>query len=126
MGCFTLISSPFFERAITASIIGNLCFMAIKHANEDLIFYRIETVANAVFTVIFGVEALLKIVGLGPRQYFSAIWNCFDFLLAVAGVASAIASVGSVATMLRIFRALRILRLIQFSRTLQVLCRLSL
>lgn len=95
--------------------------MAMKHANEDPIFYRIEAVANAVFTVIFGVEALLKIGGLGPRQYFSALWNGFDFLLAVAGVASAVASVGSVGTMLRISRILRILRLIQFSRTLQVL-----
>lgn len=97
-----------------------MAFMSIKHANEDFIFYRVETVGNAVFTVVFGVEAFLKIAGLGFRQYFSAPWNIFDFALAVAGAASAIASVGSVGILLRISRALRILRLIQFSPNLQV------
>lgn len=118
--CFRLLSWLWFERCITAAIIANLLFMALKHANQDLLFYRIETYSNAVFTVFFGAEAIVKVVGLGPRQYFSAIWNVFDFVLAVAGAASAIFAVGSVGIMLRLVRALRIVRLVKFSASLQV------
>ena len=36
---------------------------------------------NVIFTVIFLVEAVIKITGLGPRWYFLDSWNILDFVV---------------------------------------------
>lgn len=38
---------------------------------------------NVGFLILYSVEALLKLIGLGPRAYFARPWNIFDFLCVV-------------------------------------------
>ena len=40
-------------------------------------------VLSNVFAGIYFVEFVIKITGLGPRQYFRYKWNLFDFFLVV-------------------------------------------
>lgn len=35
---------------------------------------------NVAFLILYSVEALLKLIGLGPTAYFTDPWNIFDFL----------------------------------------------
>ncbi|EDO47517.1 predicted protein [Nematostella vectensis] len=42
------------------------------------------------FFLVYGTEALLKIIGLGAKQYFRSGWNCFDFIVTVLGIIGAI------------------------------------
>jgi hypothetical protein len=41
-----------------------------------------ETI-NYIFTTIFILEALIKIIGQGLKSYFEDGWNLFDFVIAI-------------------------------------------
>ena len=43
-----------------------------------------------IFTALFAIEAILKMVGLGIRRYFRSSWNKFDFCIVIVSVASVI------------------------------------
>ena len=38
------------------------------------------TIASNVFTAIYNVECIVKLIGLGAH-YFDKPWNCFDFFV---------------------------------------------
>jgi hypothetical protein len=39
-----------------------------------------------VFIGCYGLEMVLKLLGLGLREYFSSPWNCFDCLVTMCGL----------------------------------------
>jgi hypothetical protein len=121
--CFELVTGAAFDRVIMAAILGNLLVMACNHYGAtpewELIFYW----ANIFFTFVFAAECLLKLVGLGVRQYFDNMWCRFDFLLVLGSIASLVASLGGLGALFRIFRIGRVLRLVRFSPGLSRLLR---
>jgi hypothetical protein len=74
---------------------------------------RLQDVVNIVFTAIFTVEALLKILGLGLAEYFSRGSNCFDFILVLVSLLSIALDTGVGTNFIRVFRIARIFRLIK-------------
>lgn len=38
---------------------------------------------NIVVTILFTIEAVFKLIGLGVRQYFRRNWNRFDFFIVI-------------------------------------------
>ncbi len=74
---------------------------------------------NIVFTGIFMLEALLKILGQGPSQYFRDGWNRFDFIIALfstVGVLISENSVIEIKSIFPLFRAFRVLRILRLLR----------
>lgn len=74
---------------------------------------------DRVITLMFVVEALVKIRAWGARPYFSQGWNRFDFLLMLLGIPSLMAAFLPLPDMsfwliLRLFRLVRLLRLVSF------------
>ncbi len=74
--------------------------------------------SNLVFSVIFVAEAALKLAAFGPAGYFRDGWNCFDFLVAAASVASVALDFSntrdlSFMPMLRALRVVRVVRLVR-------------
>ena len=73
-------------------------------------------VAADVCSIIFGVEATLKITGLGvygaSTAYFRDRWNLLDFVVTVEGILSLALSASSSITGFRLLRILRPLRTI--------------
>lgn len=64
-------------------------------------------------------EATIKIIASGFKNYFSDGWNRFDFVIAIGSVVSIVVSIygkfalkGAI-TLFRSFRVLRIIRLIK-------------
>jgi len=45
-------------------------------------------VLNYIFTAIFFLEAVIKLLGVGLRLYFSDGWNNFDFIIVLGSIAS--------------------------------------
>ena len=84
---FAVTLHPAFEIVILAVIVINVVFMCIGHAGEDQRWLTAQDVAGAVFTAIFGLEVVLKLVALGFRLYFASWSNRFDFALAAGSVA---------------------------------------
>jgi hypothetical protein len=53
----------------------------------------ISEISNYIFTTIFTVEAIIKLIGLGPKIYFKEGWNIFDFIIALGSLLSIILSI---------------------------------
>lgn len=72
---------------------------------------------NLVFTFCFVLEAVLKVIGLGHKQYFGSAMNCFDFFVVGISVVGDILERSvegydvSFANVLLIFRAARVMRI---------------
>ena len=43
-------------------------------------------ICNVLFTFVFALEAIVKLIGLGPHEYLRATMNCFDFVIVVASL----------------------------------------
>ena len=82
------------------------------------------TIFNYIFTGIFCLEAVMKMVAYGKR-YFYERWNVFDFIIVIGSLAGILvgqvtsSQIGPQATIMRSFRITRILRLMQKNRHLQ-------
>ena len=55
--------------------------MALDQPGQSEKMTRILTVGNYVFTIIFTVESILKIIALTPLKFLSNRWNVFDLLI---------------------------------------------
>ena len=71
---------------------------------------------NYIFTGIFILEALIKIIALGPRLYFNDNWNTFDFIIVLGsfcGIFIAFATTLQIRGATSVFRAFRIMRILR-------------
>jgi Ion transport protein len=71
-----------------------------------------------VFTAIFTVEAFIRIIAIGPMNYFLDGWNIFDLIVAVGSITGIFISKSTEVEIFNtsIFRAFRILRLLRLLR----------
>lgn len=105
-----------FDRVILACILISSGLMAAEDPvnpnsgrNEVLNYFDI------VFTIIFAIEMIMKIVALGfvlhKRAYLRSSWNCLDFVVVMGSVLSlALTSSGVDVSVVRVLRVLRVLR----------------
>lgn len=84
---------------------------------------------NYVFTFIFNTEMIIKLIGLGCKQYFDDAWNKFDAFVVVATDFGLIlnflnvdgASFSTAATVIRAFRIMRIIRLVKKNKDIKLI-----
>lgn len=87
----------------------------------------VAEILNYIFTAIFIAEAIIKLIGFGPKIYFSEGWNKFDFTIIVGSFISIFISANTsleirgTITIMRSFRILRLLRLISRGKSLQLI-----
>lgn len=103
--------NPLFDWIITGSIIANVFLLALEYEGMDDRYAQGLEAGNLVFTVIFTLEAAIKIGALYPREYFKHRWNVFDFTVVFASIVALGAGVGGFASVLRILRLLRLFKL---------------
>ncbi|MES1907626.1 MAG: hypothetical protein MHM6MM_000707 [Cercozoa sp. M6MM] len=129
---FNLVTTERFEVGIAILICLNVIVMAMWTSDMSSGYDLALELTNAVLTWLFVLEAVLKIIGLGPRQYIASAWNCFDFVIVAGGVlgfflelpfGSDSTSMPVDPTLLRVFRAGRLLRLVKRLNGLQRLVR---
>ncbi|CDW88224.1 voltage-gated ion channel superfamily [Stylonychia lemnae] len=121
-----VISRPFEIIILSAIILNTLVLMLSWYgqAQESII---ILDYINYVFAGIFTIEALLKITGLGPINYFKERWNVFDFIVVAGTIGSILitlftsVTLGAATTFIRAFRISRIFRLIKRARRLKII-----
>ncbi|GMF20747.1 unnamed protein product [Phytophthora lilii] len=124
--CFRLARSSLLETVTMGAIMLNTFIMGLTYFGEEDLYSRIIEYANIFFTVLFALEAAIKITGLG-HYYWKESWNVFDFVVVVGSCFGMIYSwvdgdaVGSSAAMIRGVRVLRLIRLIQTAPSLRQL-----
>ncbi|CAL1270700.1 unnamed protein product [Larinioides sclopetarius] len=115
-----VVNDPLFDMMITVCILLNTAFLSIEHYGMSAKTERILKLGNLVFTVIFCLEAVVKVVALG-REYFRSNWNLFDLVVVVVSLADlSFETVGGL-SVLRTFRLLRVVKLAQAWTTMRLL-----
>ena len=115
---FLLVVHPNFEWFIMACIMANTLSMGIKYFGQPYEFTLTIEIINYIFSAIFIVEMILKLLGMGG-QYFKSAWNLFDFsivwltILGYIITAAFNVSIGPVAGAVRAFRIGRLIRLVR-------------
>ena len=119
---FAVAQHPHLDNVITLHIVANAVTMSMKRwdaSPEDNA--TLETI-NMYFLVVFTGEAVIKLLGLGPRGYWQNTWNRFDFFIVIAGLAGVVFDLGSQSSVLRTLRVARLFRLLKL-RSLHTLFR---
>ena len=75
--------SIYFKIFIILCIIANTVCLALDKAERDDKSIRILDDINLIFYAIFAAEMIIKLIGLGIKQYFKEKFNCFDFVIVI-------------------------------------------
>ena len=96
--------------------------MALNYDDCDSGYEYILKVANWIFTGIFVLECILKLIAYGLSGYFYYGWNKFDFFVVVASIADIIiANIDGIdAAFLKSFQIIRVLRVLRVTRVLRL------
>ncbi len=108
---YEVVESKTFEWGIAAVIAINMGFLGTKFRGmEGTTFGTATDIVNLGFTVIFSLEALLKMIAYGPK-YFSDSWNLFDLTCVAAAIVDRVFQLGGFATFFRVVRIVRVTRI---------------
>lgn len=78
-----LVEHKYFQQGILLAILINTLSMGIEyHKQPEELTVIVET-SNIVFSVIFAVEMLLKVVAEGPFRYIANGFNVFDGIIVI-------------------------------------------
>uniref|UniRef100_A0A6I8SJP7 Voltage-dependent L-type calcium channel subunit alpha n=1 Tax=Xenopus tropicalis TaxID=8364 RepID=A0A6I8SJP7_XENTR len=115
-----VVNSTGFEYIMFILIMLNTLCLAMQHYGQSTVFNDVMDVMNMVFTAVFTVEMVLKLIAFKPKHYFTDAWNTFDALIVVGSVVDiAITEVNSSEesamisiTFFRLFRVMRLVKLL--------------
>ncbi|XP_056130820.1 voltage-dependent L-type calcium channel subunit alpha-1D [Lampris incognitus] len=81
-----IINSSQFEYVMFVLILGNTLTLAVQHYEQSKMFTSIMDILNLIFTIVFTVEMVIKLLALRAHHYFIDPWNSFDALIVVGSV----------------------------------------
>uniref|UniRef100_A0A8B9P043 Ion transport domain-containing protein n=1 Tax=Apteryx owenii TaxID=8824 RepID=A0A8B9P043_APTOW len=80
------VVSPPFEYTIMAMIALNTIVLMMKFYDASDTYETVLKMFNNVFTSLFSLECLLKIMAFGVLNYFRDAWNIFDFVTVLGSI----------------------------------------
>ncbi|NXP07101.1 CAC1H protein, partial [Thinocorus orbignyianus] len=114
-----IVESKYFNRGIMIAILINTLSMGIEyHEQPDELTNALE-ISNIVFTSMFALEMLLKLLAFGLFGYIKNPYNIFDGIIVVISVWEIIGQSDGGLSVLRTFRLLRVLKLVRFMPALR-------
>uniref|UniRef100_A0A8K9WXR9 Voltage-dependent L-type calcium channel subunit alpha n=1 Tax=Oncorhynchus mykiss TaxID=8022 RepID=A0A8K9WXR9_ONCMY len=87
-----VVNSTYFEYLMFTLILLNTICLAMQHHGQTHSFNDAMNILNMLFTGLFTVEMILKLIAFKPRGYFSDPWNVFDFLIVIGSIIDVILS----------------------------------
>ncbi|CAH2037210.1 unnamed protein product, partial [Iphiclides podalirius] len=123
----TVVNHKYFQQGILLAILINTLSMGIEYHNQPEELTVIVEISNVVFSAVFAIEMVLKIIAEGPFKYISNGFNVFDGVIVILSAFELAHSFGndkdmagsSGLSVLRTFRLLRILKLVRFMPNLR-------
>uniref|UniRef100_A0A8B9W001 Voltage-dependent L-type calcium channel subunit alpha n=1 Tax=Anas zonorhyncha TaxID=75864 RepID=A0A8B9W001_9AVES len=114
-----VVNSTYFEYLMFVLILLNTICLAMQHYGQSCMFKEAMNILNMLFTGLFTVEMVLKLIAFKPKGYFSDPWNVFDFLIVIGSIIDVILSETNVKensrisiTFFRLFRVMRLVKLL--------------
>ncbi|ELV13105.1 Voltage-dependent N-type calcium channel subunit alpha-1B [Tupaia chinensis] len=122
---WTFVVSPPFEYFIMAMIALNTAVLMMKFYDAPYEYELMLKGLNVVFTSMFSMECVLKIIAFGVLNYFRDAWNVFDFVTVLGSITdilvTEIANNFINLSFLRLFRAARLIKLLRQGYTIRIL-----
>ena len=94
-------------------ILANTLIMAVDHYNMSDQFQKGLYNANMVLTILFVAEMIIKVFGLGIKDYLKDGFNIFDAIIIIVGLLEYFGIGNKSVTVLRTFRLLRIFKIVR-------------
>ncbi|XP_029294653.1 calcium channel, voltage-dependent, N type, alpha 1B subunit, a [Cottoperca gobio] len=121
------VVSPPFEYSIMIMIALNTVVLMMKfHGAPDFYEAMLKNL-NIVFTTLFSLECILKIIAFGPLNYLKDAWNVFDFVTVLGSITDILVTEINTTdrllnlSFLRLFRAARLIKLLRQGYTIRIL-----
>uniref|UniRef100_A0A8C6VWM0 Voltage-dependent T-type calcium channel subunit alpha n=1 Tax=Nothobranchius furzeri TaxID=105023 RepID=A0A8C6VWM0_NOTFU len=114
-----IVDSKYFGRGIMIAILINTLSMGIEYHEQPEELTNALEISNIVFTSLFSLEMLLKVLVYGPFGYIKNPYNIFDGIIVVISVWEIVGQQGGGLSVLRTFRLMRVLKLVRFMPALQ-------
>uniref|UniRef100_A0A2K5JMR1 Voltage-dependent P/Q-type calcium channel subunit alpha n=1 Tax=Colobus angolensis palliatus TaxID=336983 RepID=A0A2K5JMR1_COLAP len=119
------VVSPPFEYTIMAMIALNTIVLMMKFYGASVAYENALRVFNIVFTSLFSLECVLKVMAFGILNYFRDAWNIFDFVTVLGSITDILVTeFGNNfinLSFLRLFRAARLIKLLRQGYTIRIL-----
>ncbi|GCC24939.1 hypothetical protein chiPu_0003342 [Chiloscyllium punctatum] len=119
------VVSPPFEYFIMAMIAINTVVLMMKFYNAPESYDRMLQYLNILFTFLFSMECVLKLIAFGILNYFRDAWNVFDFVTVLGSITdilvTELANNFINLSFLRLFRAARLIKLLRQGYTIRIL-----
>uniref|UniRef100_A0A8C2HPX6 Calcium channel, voltage-dependent, T type, alpha 1H subunit a n=1 Tax=Cyprinus carpio TaxID=7962 RepID=A0A8C2HPX6_CYPCA len=109
-----IVDSKYFNRGIMIAILINTLSMGIEYHEQPEELTNILEISNIVFTSMFVLEMLFKLLAFGIFGYIKNPYNIFDGIIVVISVWEIIGQADGGLSVLRTFRLLRVLKLVRF------------
>ncbi|XP_039530208.1 calcium channel, voltage-dependent, P/Q type, alpha 1A subunit, b isoform X5 [Pimephales promelas] len=119
------VVSPPFEYSIMALIALNTVVLMMKYDRAPESYDAVLKNLNIVFTTLFFMECILKIIAFGIKNYFRDAWNIFDFVSVIGSITDILVTEFGDnfinLSFLRLFRAARLIKLLRQGETIRIL-----
>ncbi|XP_076859962.1 calcium channel, voltage-dependent, L type, alpha 1S subunit, b [Brachyhypopomus gauderio] len=87
-----LVTSSYFEYLMFLLIILNTLCLGMQHCNQSDHITKLSDTLNVIFTVLFTIEMIVKLIAFKAKGYFGDPWNVFDFLIVVGSIVDVVLS----------------------------------
>ncbi|XP_055742428.1 voltage-dependent N-type calcium channel subunit alpha-1B-like isoform X6 [Salvelinus fontinalis] len=119
------VVSPPFEYSIMIMIALNTVVLMMKFHGAPDFYEAMLKHFNIVFTALFSLECILKIIAFGPLNYLKDPWNVFDFVTVLGSITDIVVTEINDRLLnlsfLRLFRAARLIKLLRQGYTIRIL-----
>uniref|UniRef100_A0A3P9H3E9 Voltage-dependent N-type calcium channel subunit alpha n=1 Tax=Oryzias latipes TaxID=8090 RepID=A0A3P9H3E9_ORYLA len=121
-----VVSAPFEYSIMIMIALNTVVLMMRFHGAPDFYEVMLKNL-NIVFTTLFSLECILKIIAFGPLSYLKDAWNVFDFVTVLGSITDILVTEINVRerflnlSFLRLFRAARLIKLLRQGYTIRIL-----
>ncbi|XP_068170503.1 dihydropyridine-sensitive L-type skeletal muscle calcium channel subunit alpha-1-like [Antennarius striatus] len=81
-----IVTSCYFEYLMFLLIMLNTMCLGMQHCSKSDHDSDLSNMLNVIFTVLFTVEMILKLMAFKAKGYFGDPWNVFDFVIVIGSV----------------------------------------
>ena len=118
---FRIVTSVWFGRISLFVIVVNLVFLSMEYYEQPPEYATFLQYANDVMIALFALEVVLKLIGLGPRQWAQRAWHWFEGIVTALGLLTWILRL-PILTSLHVIRVIRLnIALVRLVRVVTVI-----